>query len=109
MSSDFNRQNLRGRSFAGQDLTGAAFSGADIRGANLARAILIGADFSNARAGQQSHWLIGLIIGVGFLASLAGFISAYAGALVGSLMVAPQAQPFGFWSGLVVLVVLTIL
>ena len=60
MSSNFQHQNLQGRSFQGQDLSGANFSYADIRGTNFASSILTGANFSHARAGISLPWKIGL-------------------------------------------------
>jgi uncharacterized protein YjbI with pentapeptide repeats len=87
MSKDFHGQNLRGRSFKRQDLKGANFSGADIRGSDFTQAKLNEANFSHTKAGLKLSWLIALQIVLFFLATLAGFISAYAGAFVGGTVV----------------------
>lgn len=84
MAYDFSHQRLRGRSFKGQDLTGADFTGADVRGVDFSNAILIRANFKLIQTGLKPIGLLGLIIGLGALAGLAGFITAYAGAFAGS-------------------------
>ncbi|MFB2836607.1 pentapeptide repeat-containing protein [Floridanema evergladense] len=87
MTNDFYRQNLRGRSFKRQDLRGANFSYADIRGSDFTQAILEGTNFSHTKAGLKLSWLIALQVVLLFLATLAGFISAYAGAFVGGILI----------------------
>lgn len=83
MPPDFTYANLRGRVFKNQDLTGANFSHADIRGADFTHAILCQASFSQAKAGLQQHWVIGLAIATFLLAVIAGSIVGYAGAFLG--------------------------
>lgn len=83
MPPDFTYANLRGRVFKNQDLTGANFSHADIRGADFTHAILYQASFSQAKAGLQQHWVIGLAIATFLLAMIAGSIVGYAGAFLG--------------------------
>jgi uncharacterized protein YjbI with pentapeptide repeats len=87
MSKDFHRQNLRGLSFKRQDLRGADFSYADIRGSDFTQAILVGANFSHTKAGLKVGWFLALRVVLLFIATLAGFISAYAGAFVGGAVV----------------------
>ena len=103
---DYSNKNLRGKSFRDQDLTGANFSGADISGANFSTSILVQADFRNARAGRRYHWIITSVFILLMLGFLAGYLLAYCGALIGSLMVKTDAQPAGFWSGSIALVLL---
>ncbi|AFZ22503.1 putative low-complexity protein [Cylindrospermum stagnale PCC 7417] len=79
MPPDYDRQNLRGRSFKGQNLTGANFSKADIRGADFTNANLKGADLSGARAGLQYHSVIWLLIVSWLLSGLLGFFSIFMG------------------------------
>jgi len=86
MPQDYSGQNLRGRSFKGQDLTGANFTGADIRSADFSGATLVGANFSHAKAGLQRRWAILLVLVSWVLMGLSGFLSAFAGALVMSLV-----------------------
>ena len=86
MPSDYSGQNLRGRNFKKQDLRGADFSGADIRSADFSGAILVGANFSHAKAGLQRRWAIFLVVVSWVLMGLSGFLSAFAGALVASLV-----------------------
>lgn len=86
-------------------MSGADFCHADIRGADFTKAILIGADFSHATAGQPLHWRIGLIGASLLLASLAGYVSAYASGIVASLMVIDE-DPVVFWSSIFALAIL---
>jgi uncharacterized protein YjbI with pentapeptide repeats len=109
MSRNFANQNLRGKTFRGQDLTGAEFCQADIRGADFSKAVLLGANFSRTISGQQYYWIVSLVVLLSLFALFAGFIIGYAAALIGSLMVAPQAQPAGVWSGIVALILLAVL
>ncbi|PPJ64552.1 pentapeptide repeat-containing protein [Cuspidothrix issatschenkoi] len=96
MPPDYNRQNLRGRSFKGQNLTGANFTKADIRGADFTNAILKDADFTGAnlkgtdftganltgsnfsgtKAGLKFHWIFILLALSFIISSLSGFTSA---------------------------------
>ncbi len=86
MPPDYSGQNLRGRSFRGQDLAGANFSYADIRSADFTGAILRGANFSHAKAGLRKRWAALLVLVSWVLLGLSGFLSAFAGALVASLI-----------------------
>lgn len=86
-------------------MSGADFSHADIRGADFTKAILIGADFSHATAGQPFHWRIGIVSTSILLATLAGYVSAYASGIVASLMVIEEA-PIVFWSSIIALAIL---
>ncbi len=87
MPQSFSHQKLQGRSFRGQDLIGADFSGADIRGVDFSHAVLINANFSHARAGQQYRWIISIAAISVILAALAGLLPAFAGGLIGLLLV----------------------
>ena len=87
-------------------MSGADFSHADIRGTDFTKAILIGADFSHATAGQPLHWRIGIVCASLLLASLAGYVSAYASGSVASLMVIDE-EPVVFWSGIFALALLS--
>ncbi|MCX5963724.1 MAG: pentapeptide repeat-containing protein [Cyanobacteria bacterium] len=107
MPRDFNHQSLCGRSFNGQDLAGANFSCANIQGADFTNANLANANFSNVKAGKQLHWTISTVCGLLLIAVLAGFISAFAGAFVGSLM-AVGGNPEFFWSSIIAVIVLII-
>ena len=109
MSESFTNQNLRGKSFRGQKLTDKDFSYADLRGADFTSAVLTNADFSNARAGQRPRWIFGLIVFSLILALISGYIVAYAGAVIGSLMVDTRAKAVGFWTGMIALALLVIL
>lgn len=108
MLQDFQGVNLKGRSFKGQNLTGANFSGADIRSANFTNAILLNTNFSHVKAGQQLHWVVGIIIGAFILAIISGFISAYAAAFMGSLLFNDDSLSKHFFS-LITLLTLTLL
>lgn len=108
MSQSYSGQDLRGKSFRGQDLTGADFSHADLRGADFSNAILARANFCHIKAGQRYYWVTLLLSISSLLALLAGYIIAYAGALVGSLMVKANAQPAGLWSGIAALILIAI-
>ncbi|MEL7225828.1 MAG: pentapeptide repeat-containing protein [Cyanobacteria bacterium J06576_12] len=95
MLLEFSHQNLQGKKFSGQDLTGADFSFSNIRGAKFTGANLQNARFTHVVAGQQRRWVIGLAMGLLLLAAIAGFIAAYAGGLIGSLVVANNPELFG--------------
>ncbi len=86
MPQDFSGQNLRGRSFKDQNLTGANFSNADIRSTNFTGANLTSANFTGAKAGLQKRWAILLVVVSWVLASLLGFLSAFAGYLIAFLI-----------------------
>jgi len=105
MPRNVSQKDFQGYSFRGQEMSGADFSHADIRGADFAKAILIGADFSHATAGQPIHWKIGIVSTSILLATLAGYVSAYASGIVASLMVIEEA-PIVFWSSTVALAIL---
>ncbi len=60
MTTDYRKQKLQGRSFAGQTLEDVDFSGADLRGANFAKSTLTNVNFQNARFGQP-QWAVGLV------------------------------------------------
>lgn len=95
MSKHFHRRNLRGCSFKRQDLRGEDFSYADIRGSDFTQAILVGANFSHTKAGLKLGWLLALQVVLLFIATLAGFISAYAGAFAGGILVLDNQTPAG--------------
>jgi uncharacterized protein YjbI with pentapeptide repeats len=107
MVKDFNHQGLSGRSFKGQNLAGANFSHTDIRGADFTNANLASADFSHAKAGNQFHWVIGTVCSLLIVVIIAGFISAYAGAFIGGLIV-KGGDPAIFWSSISAIIVLII-
>ncbi|MDF5715275.1 MAG: pentapeptide repeat-containing protein, partial [Rhizonema sp. NSF051] len=86
MPQDYSGQNLRGQNFRGMNLEEANFSGADIRSADFSGAILKGANFSGAIAGLQRRWAIFLVVVSWLLMGLSGFLSAFAGYLVASLL-----------------------
>jgi hypothetical protein len=107
---DFCRANLRGQSFKGQDLSGADFSEADIRGANFTHAILHRANFTRAQAGIQKRWWW-VQQGLAALVSvLAGFLSAFAGALISIFFTqtGSDSQAY-FLAGIVVLGLLAVM
>jgi uncharacterized protein YjbI with pentapeptide repeats len=101
MQQDFTNQKLRGQSFKRQDLTGIDFSGADIRSTDFSHANLVGANFSRARAGQKFSWIIGLTFCTLLTELLIGFLTTYGCALISSLMFFVDAQPAGFWLGII--------
>lgn len=111
MPSDYSGQNLRGFSFKGRDLTGANFIGADIRSADFSGANLTRADFSHAKAGLQRRWAIFLVLVSWVLMGLSGFLSAFAGVLVASLIINTDknyqiAYQIAGWIIIVILLVL---
>lgn len=107
MSRDFSRQNLRGRSFKGQDLSGANFQGAQIQGTNFTRANLTGADFSHTKAGLKPLWAIALVVLCALVSLTSGFISAFAGDYIQSLLTSQQVFSVGV--GLVIIILLGVL
>lgn len=92
---DFSHQNLKGRNFSKEDLSNADFSFADIRGANFTDANLQGANFTHAKAGQRNRWIFSLAFGTLILSAITGFILAYAGGLIGSLVIADDPIVYG--------------
>lgn len=108
MAENFQNQNLKGKSFREKNLTGEDFTGKDIRGADFTSAVLINTNFSKATAGQRLHWLIVLIVFSLILGLISGYIIAYSGALLSSVMFDTKAQPVGFWTGIVILLLLII-
>lgn len=95
MSQDFKHQKLKGKSFRGQDLTSADFSHTDIRGADFTQAILTNANFSFAKAGQQTQWIVIILLGLLLLTMLSGLISGFAGGLVGhSILIKENSNSF---------------
>ncbi|MDF5715597.1 MAG: pentapeptide repeat-containing protein [Rhizonema sp. NSF051] len=109
MIQDYSGQNLRGRSFKGQDLTWSNFSYADIRGADFTGANLRNANFSNAIAGLQRHWAIFLVLVSWVLMVLSGFLSAFAGVLMVSLVFDTKkdyiSYPFSGWTVVIILII----
>ena len=89
-------KKFRGCCYQGQDLTDADFSYADLRGVNFSEAVLLRANFSHSKAGLQPFQVFILLVGSLLLASLASFISAYAGGLVGSVLV--REKVFGIYA-----------
>jgi uncharacterized protein YjbI with pentapeptide repeats len=95
MSQDFKHQKLQGKSFRGQDLTSADFSHTDIRGVDFTKAILTNANFSFAKAGQQTRWIVIILLGLLVLTMLSGLISGFAGGLVGhSILIKENSNSF---------------
>ncbi|HEY9614651.1 pentapeptide repeat-containing protein [Allocoleopsis sp.] len=103
---DFSYQNLKGQSLRNRNFIDADFTGADIRGTDFTGACLVNANFSHSRVGLSLKWKIGIVTFAIFLAILSGFITAYAGAVMGSLF---TGNDLGFLLlGLFVSIVLTI-
>jgi hypothetical protein len=95
MPQDFKHQKLQGKSFRGQDLTSADFSYADVRGADFTQAILTNVNFSFAKAGQQTQWIVIILLGLLLLTMLSGLISGFAGGLVGhSILIKENSDSF---------------
>ncbi|MBO3463274.1 pentapeptide repeat-containing protein [Aetokthonos hydrillicola Thurmond2011] len=90
MPADYSGQNLRGRNFRGKNLEGANFSSSDIRSADFSGANLRGANFSHAKAGLQRRWAILLVLVSWVLMGLAGFLAAFANALIALLVLMKQ-------------------
>jgi len=102
-----SHRNLKGKSFKGQNLTEVSFENADIRGADFTNAVLIGANFSYTKTGREVYWIVCLSVGTLFLLTLAGFILAYASALMIGLPFLENKLEF-FVSTLVTLILLFI-
>lgn len=102
-------KNSKRLSFKGENRSNEDFSGCDIRGADFTNANLVGAKFIQTRAGQTLEWLVCIVIGALFLTFLAGYVSAYSGGIVGSLMVIEDSQPLAFWSSFTALIIFLIL
>ena len=109
MPGEQSPKSFQGFSFKGQRLSGEDFSGCDIRGANFTNATLIGANFSHVKAGQPLLWVVTIVSFALLLTISAGYVSAYAGGVVGSLMVKENDQPLALWSSIATLNVLVVL
>ncbi|MEL4897352.1 pentapeptide repeat-containing protein [Crocosphaera sp. Alani8] len=83
---NFSGKCLRGQNFAGKDLSGSIFRGCDIRGTNFTGATLIETNFSQAKAGLQKRWMIGLLLAALLLSSLSSFSNAVISYFVASIL-----------------------
>lgn len=106
--AQFSSQNLQGQSFKGQDLRDADFSNSDIRGADFTNAILIRANFSQAKAGLQRSWTIGLVISSLVLSALSGLTAALAGTFLGYSFLPRFVEQYSAGPGIVVLVLFSV-
>ncbi|MEG4503477.1 pentapeptide repeat-containing protein [Microcoleus sp. F6_B4] len=86
VNQSLSQRRFIGQSFNNKNLTGQDFSYADIRGINFSGSILKGANFSHAQAGQQTQWIIGLLVGLLIVIFLAGLIAGFIGLGIGSLI-----------------------
>ncbi len=107
---NFQRSILRGQSFKGKNLSGADFSEADLRSTNFTRANLKGANFTGAKCGLQRRWAALLTIFSWLLASISGFFSIFAGAIVSPIFDSSSLEnQIAGWASLMVLVAFLIL
>ncbi len=88
MPQDLSNQNLNNQSFRYQDLSSTDFIGADVSGTNFMGAYLTNANFSQAKAGLSKLHLLRILFFIVLFAFLSGFVSAYAGAVLGNLFTA---------------------
>lgn len=82
---DFSYQNLKGQSLRNRNFIDEDFTGADIRGTDFTGACLVNVNFSHVRAGLSLKWKIGIVTFAILLAIVSGFITAFAGAVMGNL------------------------
>jgi uncharacterized protein YjbI with pentapeptide repeats len=90
MPQDFQGKNLKKEIFLNRQIPRAIFSGVDIRGIDFSGANLAGADFSRAIGGLSAKALTILSTFTIFLALLSGLTTAYSGALLGRIFIAPD-------------------
>ena len=87
-------------------MSGCNFSGADIRSTNFTGATLCGVNFSKVETGLQRRWAIGLTLVSCMLATISGFFSAFAGALIPFIFTSEASSVIAGWVALIVLVIL---
>jgi uncharacterized protein YjbI with pentapeptide repeats len=86
MAADFSHQKLRGRSFRNQALSEADFANSDICGSDFSTASLVAANLSKTKTGLKLVWALCLMIGLVLLIFITGFIVAYSGSGIGTLL-----------------------
>ncbi|GGA54696.1 pentapeptide repeat-containing protein [Okeania sp. KiyG1] len=87
MFKDSQQQNFQGGTSKSQDGLNFSYSHKKIQGKDFSRNILVGGNFRYAQAGLKISWLLVLGIILLFLAMLGGFICAYAGAFIASILI----------------------
>jgi uncharacterized protein YjbI with pentapeptide repeats len=91
---DFFHQKLQGSSFKDQNLSKVDFRDTNIGGTDFSNAYLVGANLSRTKTGLKLVWKFCLIIGLVLLTLVTGFIAAYSGAGIGTVLYRGWVESF---------------
>ena len=83
---NYSNQKLQGYSFKNQNLSKVDFRDSNIGGTDFSNAYLVGANLSRTKTGLKPAWKLCLIIGLVLLTLVTGFIAAYSGSGIGTVL-----------------------